>query len=174
MGHAEGMYIGLLVVAGVALLAWRWQAVKDWAERVAWRPYREAGLLVGLLLLAFCVVSLLTNNSPWPATVVVPLTAWLIFCAPSPAASSRRSPWSSPGLPASRSRCRGRRHRPHTGAPGTAAETSVLKAWTGDFAGVGREDYEYPDPGTAHRRRPAQTNGPRSDPAPRLVAAAVD
>ena len=79
------MYIGLLVVAGVALLAWRWQAVKDWAERVAWRPYREAGLLVGLLILAFCVVSLLTNNSPWPATVVVPVTVWLIFCAPPPA-----------------------------------------------------------------------------------------
>jgi signal transduction histidine kinase len=69
-------------VAGVALLAWRWQAVKDWAQRVAWRPYREAGLLVGLLALAFCVVSLLTNNSPWPATVVVPATVWLIFCAP--------------------------------------------------------------------------------------------
>src|SRR3984885_6029079 len=85
MGHPEGMYIGLLVVAGVALLAWRWQAVKDWAQRVAWRPYREAGLLVGLLALAFCVVSLLTNNSPWPATVVVPATVWLIFCAPPPA-----------------------------------------------------------------------------------------
>jgi signal transduction histidine kinase len=85
MGHAEGMYIGLLVVAGVALLAWRWQAVKDWAERVAWRPYREAGLLVGLLLLAFCAVSLLTSNSPWPAAVVVPATVWLIFCAPPPA-----------------------------------------------------------------------------------------
>jgi signal transduction histidine kinase len=28
------------------------------------------------------VVSLLTNNSPWPATVVVPATVWLIFCAP--------------------------------------------------------------------------------------------
>jgi signal transduction histidine kinase len=79
------MYIGLLVVAGVALLAWRWQAVKDWARGVSWRPYREAGLLVGLLLLAFCVVSLLTNNSPWPATVVVPATVWLIFCAPPPA-----------------------------------------------------------------------------------------
>jgi signal transduction histidine kinase len=85
MGHADGMYIGLLVVAGAALLALRWRAVKDWAERVAWRPYREAGLLVGLLLLAFCVVSLLTNNSPWPATVVVPATVWLIFCAPPPA-----------------------------------------------------------------------------------------
>jgi signal transduction histidine kinase len=82
MGHAEGMYIGLLVVAGVALLAWRWQAVRSWAERTAWRPYHEAGLLVGLLLLAFCVVSLLTSNSPWPATVVVPVTVWLIFCAP--------------------------------------------------------------------------------------------
>jgi signal transduction histidine kinase len=82
MGHADGMYIGLLVIAGVALLAWRWQAVRDWAERVSWRPYREAGLLVGLLILAFCVVSLLTNNSPWPATVVVPVTVWLIFCAP--------------------------------------------------------------------------------------------
>jgi len=85
MGHPDGMYIGLLVVAGVALLAWRWQAVRNWAERVAWRPYREAGLLVGLLALAFCVVSLLTNNSPWPATVVVPATVWLIFCAPPPA-----------------------------------------------------------------------------------------
>ena len=82
MGHPDGMYIGLLVVAGVALLAWRWQAVKSWAERVAWRPYREAGLLVGLLILAFCVVSLLTSNSPWAATVVVPVTVWLIFCAP--------------------------------------------------------------------------------------------
>jgi signal transduction histidine kinase len=82
MGHAEGMYIGLLVVAGVALLAWRWRAVKSWAERVAWRPYREAGLLVGLLILAFCVVSLLTSNSPWAATVVVPVTVWLIFCTP--------------------------------------------------------------------------------------------
>jgi signal transduction histidine kinase len=30
-------------------------------------------------------VSLLTNNSPWPATVVVPATVWLIFCAPPPA-----------------------------------------------------------------------------------------
>ena len=85
MGHADGMYIGLLVVAGVALLAWRWQAVKDWAQRVSWRPYREVGLLIGLLLLAFCVVSLLTNNSPWPGTVVVPATVWLIFCAPPPA-----------------------------------------------------------------------------------------
>jgi len=82
MGHADGMYIALLVVAVVALLVWRWQAVKDWAERVAWRPYREAGLLVGLLLLAFCVVSLLTSNSPWPATVVVPAVVWLIYCAP--------------------------------------------------------------------------------------------
>ena len=79
------MYIGLLVVAVVALLAWRWQEVKGWAERVSWKPYREAGLLIGLLLLAFCVVSLLTNNSPWPATVVVPVTVWLIFCAPPPA-----------------------------------------------------------------------------------------
>src|SRR5580704_4015802 len=70
MGHPDGMYIGLVVVAGVALLAWRWQAVRSWAERVAWRPYREAGLLVGLLALAFCVVSLLTNNSPWPASAV--------------------------------------------------------------------------------------------------------
>jgi signal transduction histidine kinase len=78
------MYIALLVIAVVALLIWRWQAVKDWAERVSWRPYREAGLLVGLLLLAFCVVSLLTNNSPWPATVLVPVTVWLIFCAPLP------------------------------------------------------------------------------------------
>jgi signal transduction histidine kinase len=85
MGHAVGMYIGLLVIAGVALLAWRWQAVRDWAERASWRPYREAGLLVGLLLLAFCVVSLLTSNSPWPATVVVPVTVWLVFCAPPPA-----------------------------------------------------------------------------------------
>jgi len=93
MGHAEGMYIGLLVVAGVALLAWRWRAVKSWAERVAWRPYREAGLLVGLLLLAFCVVSLLTNNSPWPATVVVPATVWLIFCAPPPARKPRCCWW---------------------------------------------------------------------------------
>ena len=84
MGHADGMYVALLVGAVVASLAWRWPAVKDWAERVAWRPYREAGLLVGLLLLAFCVVSLLTNNSPWPATVVVPVTVWLIFCAPPP------------------------------------------------------------------------------------------
>jgi signal transduction histidine kinase len=85
MGHADGMYIGLLVIAGAALLAWRWQAVRAWAERAAWRPYREAGLLVGLLILAFCVVSLLTNNSPWAATVVVPVTVWLIFCAPAPA-----------------------------------------------------------------------------------------
>jgi signal transduction histidine kinase len=84
MGHADGMYIGLLVIAGAALLAWRWQAVRAWAERAAWRPYREAGLLVGLLILAFCVVSLLTSNSPWPATVVVPVTVWLIFCAPAP------------------------------------------------------------------------------------------
>src|ERR1700685_348226 len=82
MGHAESMYIGVLVVAGVASLGWRGRAVKIWAERVAWRPYREAGLLVGLLILAFCVVSLLTSNSPWAATVVVPVTVWLIFCAP--------------------------------------------------------------------------------------------
>jgi signal transduction histidine kinase len=85
MGHADGMYIGLLMVAGVAFLAWRWQAVKGWAERASWKPYREAGLLLGLLILAFCVVSLLTNNSPWPATVVVPVTGWLIYCAPPPA-----------------------------------------------------------------------------------------
>ena len=32
MGHAEGMYIGLLVVAVAASLAWRWPAVKGWAE----------------------------------------------------------------------------------------------------------------------------------------------
>jgi signal transduction histidine kinase len=85
MGHADGMYIGLLVIAGVALLAWRWQAVRDWAERVSWRPYREVGLLIGLLILAFCLVSLLTNNSSWPATVIVPVTVWLVFCAPPPA-----------------------------------------------------------------------------------------
>ena len=29
------MYIGLLVVAGVALLAWRWQAARSWAVSVA-------------------------------------------------------------------------------------------------------------------------------------------
>ncbi len=79
------MYIGLLVIAGAALLAWRWQSVRDWAERVSWRPYREVGLLVGLLILAFCVVSLLTSNSPRPATVVAPVTVWLVFCAPPPA-----------------------------------------------------------------------------------------
>ena len=78
------MYIGLFVIAVVASLAWRWPTVKNWAERVSWRSYREAGLLVGLLLLAFCLVSLLTNNSPWPATVIVPVTVWLIFCAPVP------------------------------------------------------------------------------------------
>jgi len=82
MGHPDDMYIGLLVVAVAASLAWRWPAVKGWAQRVSWRPYREVGLLIGLLLLAFCVVSLLTNNSPWPGTVVVPATVWLIFCAP--------------------------------------------------------------------------------------------
>jgi signal transduction histidine kinase len=84
MGHADGMYVALLLGAVVASLAWRWPSVKNWASRASWRPYREAGLLVGLLLLAFCVVSLLTNNSPWPATVVVPATIWLIYCAPSP------------------------------------------------------------------------------------------
>src|SRR5580693_4867301 len=85
MGHADGMYVALLLGAVAASLAWRWPSVKDWARRCSWRPYREAGLLVGLLLLAFCVVLLLTNNSPWPATVVVPATVWLIYCAPPPA-----------------------------------------------------------------------------------------
>jgi signal transduction histidine kinase len=84
MGHADGMYVALLLGAVAASLAWRWPSVKNWARRGSWRPYREAGLLVGLLLLAFCVVLLLTNNSPWPATVVVPATVWLIYCAPPP------------------------------------------------------------------------------------------
>jgi signal transduction histidine kinase len=90
MGHAEDMY-KVLVLAGAAaccclMMAWRGPKSAGWVPRIQQRlPYREAGLFVGLLLLAFCVVSLLTSNSPWPATVVVPTTVWLIFCAPPPA-----------------------------------------------------------------------------------------
>ena len=66
------------------MLAWRWPAVKGWAQTgLLGRP--EAGLLVGLLLLAFCVVSLLTDNSPGRPSVVVPATVLLIACAPPPA-----------------------------------------------------------------------------------------
>jgi len=90
MGHADGMY-RVLVLAGAAIccclmLAWREPGYPGWVPRIKQRlPGREAGLLVGALILAFCVVSLLTSNSPWPATVVVPATVWLIFCAPPPA-----------------------------------------------------------------------------------------
>jgi signal transduction histidine kinase len=87
MGHADGMYRALLL-AGVAVfcclgLAWREPVSEGWVPRIQRRlPGREAGLLIGLLILALCVVSLLTNRNPWPATVVVPVTVWLIFCTP--------------------------------------------------------------------------------------------
>jgi signal transduction histidine kinase len=81
------MYIVLLlVVAGTAVYcclmpAWR-RPLNSWLPGISREWLRKTGLLLALLVLAACAVALLTNSNPWPATVVVPATVWLIVCAP--------------------------------------------------------------------------------------------
>ena len=121
MGHAEGMYIRRCCVvagaasAGLALARRSRTGPRGFPGGRTVRP----GCSSACCSLAFCVVSLLTNNSPWPATVVVPAdgVAHLLRAAVDPQAGAGRH-GRRRDCSASRSRCRGRGHRRWAGAPG--------------------------------------------------------
>jgi signal transduction histidine kinase len=86
MGHADDMY-KVLVVAGAAvyccfMMVWRRPTPDDFLPRISRERLRHAGLVLALLVLAFCAVALVTNSNPWSAIPAVPAVLLLIVCAP--------------------------------------------------------------------------------------------